>query len=100
MLMKGSLFLFFTILFLQCMNIECQKVQCYSCSDCANSTLLSQMDSIVTTDNNDQCIKTTIFTGGYNQGYKIISRGASSNCVPYTNNYISIFCCKNNFCNA
>jgi hypothetical protein len=37
------------------MTSECRQIQCYSCSDCANSTLL-QKDFVITSSDGDQCM--------------------------------------------
>ncbi len=37
------------------MENECRTIKCYSCSDCANSTLV-KMNTISTTNDDDQCM--------------------------------------------
>ncbi|CAF0898345.1 unnamed protein product [Adineta ricciae] len=100
MLMKGSLVFLCTILLLSCMEFECRQIRCFSCSDCANSTLAVNDNFITTTRDTDRCMKTTILTSKSGQRQQMISRGASSNCAQYTSEYITIQCCSTDFCNA
>ncbi|CAF1077081.1 unnamed protein product [Rotaria sp. Silwood1] len=99
MMMKGSLLLVFGIILLNCIINECRIIQCYSCSDCANS-VLKDVNIIQTTNDKDQCIKTTILTGTNRDSDKQVNRGASSQCQPYSSEQISIYCCQSDFCNA
>ncbi|UJR13541.1 hypothetical protein I4U23_000555 [Adineta vaga] len=82
------------------MEYQCREVRCFSCSDCANSTLALQKNFITTTRDSDQCMKTTIVTSGSGQGQRLINRGASSNCAQYSSEHVSIYCCNTDFCNA
>ncbi|CAF0959702.1 unnamed protein product [Rotaria sordida] len=98
MLIKGSLLLVFIIILLNNIKIECGIIQCYSCSDCGDSILTNE-NIIQTTKDEDQCIKTIIRTGINSEGQKIINRGASSQCRPYSSELVSIDCCQSDFCN-
>ncbi|CAF1623265.1 unnamed protein product [Adineta ricciae] len=89
MLMKGSLLFLCTILLLNCMEFECRAIRCFSCSDCANSTLAANDNFITTTRDTDRCMKTTILTSKSGQRQQLISRGASSNCAQTINHIIA-----------
>ncbi|CAF1014565.1 unnamed protein product [Rotaria magnacalcarata] len=99
MLMKGSLTLIFAIILLNCVKNECATSQCYSCSNCGNSTL-SNMAIITTSNDAHQCIKIMIATGENPQTQQLINRGASTQCRPFRSGQVSILCCHSNLCNA
>ncbi|CAF3361708.1 unnamed protein product [Rotaria socialis] len=99
MLMKGSLTLIFAIILLNCVKNECLTIQCYSCSDCGNSTL-SKLATITTSNDDHQCIKTMITTGENPKSQQLINRGASTQCRTFRSGQVSIFCCHSDLCNA
>ncbi|CAF1465544.1 unnamed protein product [Adineta steineri] len=88
MLTKEERLLLFIIIFLNYINNECRIIQCYSCSDCATSTLLN-ISKIQILNDIDQCVKITILTRTFSGQRKQIDRGVSQHCKDYLNTQIS-----------
>ncbi|CAF0968131.1 unnamed protein product [Adineta steineri] len=89
MLTKEERLLLFIIIFLNYINNECRIIQCYSCSDCASSTLLN-ISKIQILNDIDQCVKITILTRTFSGQRKQIDRGVSQHCKDYLNTQVSI----------